>query len=89
MRQGAELVAASVKAAASGASKKNGVVMLLPGGPTIHRVKERGMGPNVIQRREGICYLLRMAEEAMQAERAFSFFRLNNRISTIYSKNSY
>jgi hypothetical protein len=32
------------------------------------------MGPNVIQRRDGICYLLRMVEEAMQAENAFSLF---------------
>lgn len=32
------------------------------------------MGPNVIQRRDGICYLLRMVEEAMQAEHAFSLF---------------
>jgi hypothetical protein len=30
------------------------------------------MGPNVIQRRDEICYLLRMVEEAMQAEHAFS-----------------
>jgi hypothetical protein len=55
------------------------------------------MGPNVIQRRDGICYLLRMVEEAMQAEHAFSLFlfcffsQISFEIRIyiyIYSKNS-